>query len=88
MPIYATKICHLFLQHQLIYYLKNEYFNWRQNLFFSLVGNYFQIIPLIKFSDILKMNQFLYSNIILRNRNIMLLFVTFSLGVEYYGMTN
>lgn len=56
---------------------------------FSLVKSYFQILPLIKFTNTLKNRSFfLYGNIILRNINVMLHFVTVSLGVEHYGMGN
>lgn len=34
------------------------------------------------------MDLFLYDNIILRNINVMLHFLTFSLGVEHYDMEN
>ena len=66
----------------------NEYFDWKKNLSFSSVKSYFQILPLIKFTNILKMAQFLYGSIILRNINVMLHFVTFSLGVEHSYMAN
>lgn len=55
---------------------------------FFLVKSYFQILPLIKFTNTLKNRSFLYGNIILRNINVMLHLVTFSLGVEHYGMAN
>lgn len=50
--------CYLFFQYQLICSLKNEYFTWRQNQSFPLVKSYFQILPLIKFTDTLNMDPF------------------------------
>ena len=72
----------------LICFFKNEYFDWKKNLSFSSVKSYFQILPLIKFTNILKMAQFLYGSVILRNINLMLHFVTFSSGVEHSYMAN
>lgn len=80
MSIYATRnILFIFLVSDNLCVFFNEYFTWRQNLFFSLVKSYFQILSLIKFTNTLKMDSFLYGNTILRNINIMLHFVTFSL---------
>ena len=81
--------CYLFFQYLLIcVFFFNEYFDWKKNLSFSSVKSYFQILPLIKFTNILKMAQFLYGSIILRNINVMLHFMTFSLGVEHSYMAN
>lgn len=76
---------YLFLLYLLICSLKNEYFYWRQNLSFSLVKSYFQILPLIKYFK----KQISFCMVIFSQEyNVMLHLVTLSLGVEHCDMAN